>query len=280
MKSKTLLPVEQALVSFHNEEILAVRLSDGRIAASLRSLCNMLKLARHGQMERIRADAVLSKELLLVIIKTPGGQQTAEVLTAKAIPTWLTGLQPNMVAPEKRPLITALKEEAMEVLYRHFFKIDADEKAAPPPPKTEQPEEPRRSAFGLMREGVRLLEAGIEALEDEHKASAEHRIIVDETQMAMGEHIVALEAEMKRLKPEPASKATPKPRQPVPQDGPILTTEHRNQVYALARHQRDQTGEPVAAQLADLAETFGVEDISDIPDAAWEEVAAWLWQRR
>ncbi|HEX6779393.1 MAG TPA: phage antirepressor N-terminal domain-containing protein [Ktedonobacterales bacterium] len=70
------------------------------------------------------------------------------------------------------------------------------------------------------------------------------------------------------------------PRQPLSQDGPILTAEHRNQVYALARHLRDQTGVPIAVLFAELAATFGVEDMSDIPDAGWEEVAAWFWERR
>ena len=85
---------------------------------------------------------------------------------------------------------------------------------------------------------------------------------------------------MASLKREPASKRASAPRQPPPQDGPILTAEHRNQVYALARHLRDQTGESLAALFAELAETFGVEDMSDIPDGGWEEVAAWFWQRR
>ena len=136
MASKTLVPLKQALVPFYGSMILAVLLPDGRIAASLKSLCSMLKLARHGQMERIRNDDTLAKELLLVVVQTPGGPQVTEVLTARGIPTWLTGLQPNMVAPEKRPLILALKEEAVDVLYRHFFKIYTDEKTSPPPSQT------------------------------------------------------------------------------------------------------------------------------------------------
>lgn len=61
MVSKTLVPLKQALVPFYGSMILAVLLPDGRIAASLKSLCSMLKLARHGQMERIRNDARLLK---------------------------------------------------------------------------------------------------------------------------------------------------------------------------------------------------------------------------
>jgi len=49
MKTKALVPVEQALVPFYAWLILAVRLPDGRIAASLRSLCDLLNLSRWGR---------------------------------------------------------------------------------------------------------------------------------------------------------------------------------------------------------------------------------------
>lgn len=270
MASKTLVPLKQALVPFYGSMILAVLLPDGRIAASLKSLCSMLKLARHGQMERIRNDAALAKELLLVVVQTPGGPQVTEVLTARGIPTWLTGLQPNMVAPEKRPLILALKEEAVDVLYRHFFKIDTDEKTSPPPSQTT---EPPRSSRKMTHKAFERLHQVADELDESY-------MVAQEKIEAMGEHIVALEAKVEALKQEPASQGASKSRQPMPQDGPILTAEHRNQVYALARHLRAQTGEPVAALFAELAETFGVEDMSDIPDAGWEEVAAWFWERR
>jgi hypothetical protein len=291
MEEKALTPVKQALVPFYGIMILAVLLPDGRIAASLKSLCNALKLASQPQIRRIRNDAALTKELLLVITETPGGPQATEVLTAKAIPLWLTGLQPNMVAPEKRPLIQALKEEAMEVLYRHFFKIDADEKAAPPPnPSAEAPRSQRKMAHkaferlhqvadALQQAGDTIYEAA-DALRAATDELDEIYMVAQEEKEAMGDHIVALEVKQKALEERKAGSATQARKQPLPQDGPILTAEHRNQVYALARHLRDQTGEPLAAMFAELAEVFGVADMSDIPDAGWEEVATWFWERR
>lgn len=182
-----------------------------------------------------------------------------------------------MVAPEKRPLILALKEEAVDVLYRHFFKIDADEKAAPPPnPSAEPPRSPRK----MTRKAFERLHQAADALHQVADELDESYMVAQEKIEAMGDHIVALEAKVAALQQGQVSKAEAVPRQPLPQDGPILTAEHRNQVYALARHLRDQTGAPVAAMLAELAETFGVEDMSDIPDIGWEAVAAWFWQRR
>lgn len=290
MKRQTLMPVKQALVPFHGGEILAVLLSDGRIAASILSLCTLLKLSKAGQVQRILRDVVLAKELLLVIVQTTGGPQVTEVLTARAIPTWLTGLQPNMVAPEKRPLITALKEEAMEVLYRHFFKIEPDEKTPPQPNQaTESPRSPRKMAhraFERLHQAADVLSQAADGLhqaaEALHEASDELNeiyIVAQEQDEALGDHIVVLETDVAALKQGQVSQGEAKPRQQTPQDGPILTAEHRNQVYALARHLRGQTGVPIAALFAELAESFGVEDMSDIPDVGWEQVKAWFWLR-
>ncbi len=138
MKTQPLVAAEQARIPFHGSEILAVRLPDGLIAAVLATLCEMLKIATNAQARRIRRDEALSEHLLQVIIETPGGPQLVDVLTAWAIPTWLTGLNLNMIAPEKRPMILALKREAADVLYRYFFKIDASAAAQPASTPTKQ----------------------------------------------------------------------------------------------------------------------------------------------
>ncbi len=305
MKDQPLVVVEQALIPFHDSEILAVRLSSGLIAAVLASLCGMLAIATNAQARRIRRDEALSEHLLQVIIETPGGPQLVDVLTAWAIPTWLTGLNLNMLAPEKRPMILALKREAADVLYRHFFKIDADEKAAPSPnPSAEAPrsqrkmahkafERLRQAADTLQQAGNALQQAGeavhgaadalqgaAGALQEATDELDELYMVAQEEKEAMGDHIVALEVKQKALEEHKAGSAAQARKQPPPQDGPILTAEHRNQVYALARHLRDLTGEPISSMFAELAEMFGVADMSDIPDAGWEEVADWFWERR
>ncbi|WIG59489.1 MAG: hypothetical protein OJF49_002236 [Ktedonobacterales bacterium] len=88
-QGEVLIPVEQTLVSFHERHIVAVRLSDGRVAAVLSSLCDALQMLTRGQARRIHADDVLSEQLLPARIETSGGPQTMDVLTAWAIPTWL-----------------------------------------------------------------------------------------------------------------------------------------------------------------------------------------------
>ncbi len=282
MKRKALIPVEQALIPFHGGEILAVRLLDGLIGAALVSLCNLLKIAKWPQLRRIREDEVLSKHLVLVIVETPGGPQATEVLLAPAIPFWLTGLQPSMVAPEKRPMILALKEEAVEVLYRHFFHIDPT-----PPPQPERPKAAPHSPVQMIAGAVQTIGEAVQMLEAErqeirgHLAALEQwREITEERQQAMGEYLVETRERVKALE----QRRDDAPLEMAEDDRPVgktlLSPQHLGQVYVLARQERRRSGQAVSALLAALAQAFGVPDISDLPESAWDDVLGWFWERQ
>ena len=293
MEGQPLIPAEQALVPFYGGQILSARLPDDFIAASLDSFCNMLKINTQAQLRRILRDEVLARHLLLVIIQISDGPQVTQMLSARAIPMWLTGLQPNMVAPEKRPLIRALKEEAVEVLYRHFFKINTE--PAPPP----QPERPGTTPYGSARQ---MMHAAIDALyaeQDERFAALEDRqvqveawresadqrlMVFEEVQEAMGEHLVETRERLARLEGHaqrgPAPSAARTAAGHAPSSGPPLSPQHQVQLTELARALRAQTGMPITKMREALAGLFGVEDVSDIPDAGWDVVNEWFWQRR
>lgn len=263
MSDTALTPVEQALVPFHDNEISSALLPDGAIIASLPSLCNILKIAVNGQARRIRRDQALSKYLLRVLMETPGGPQITDALVAWVIPLWLMGLQPNMIAPEKRSIATALKEEAVDVLYRYFAGLDAEEAAqAAPTPAQKAP----RSALEMHIEAWQETEREWDARETRY----EDRIAALEQQQAqMQARLASLEQRDGGARGE----------EPPPQAGHILSQAHIGQVYALAQHHRRQSGEPISEMLRDLAETFGVPDMSDIPDEGWDYVLRWFWSR-
>jgi hypothetical protein len=75
MSKNVLIPEEQALVPFYGGRILAARLYDRRMAASMSSLCKMLSLAKHGQMERIRRN---EEWLMSLDRRVAGMQRSAE----------------------------------------------------------------------------------------------------------------------------------------------------------------------------------------------------------
>jgi len=115
-------PIDQVTVLLFGSPVRAVRLPDGRIAAVFVDLTDALKLDRASQARRISADDVTADQLFLADIEEDEGENTVPmaVLTAWAIPIWLTGIHPGKLAPAKRPKIVAFKREAADVLYRHF----------------------------------------------------------------------------------------------------------------------------------------------------------------
>jgi hypothetical protein len=122
-------PIEQETIPFHGEQIIAVKLADGRIAVVLRWVCASLKIDPQAQVRRIQRTAAISGELLRVKVQTGGGRQTMPALTLRGFPTWILGLNPGEVKedlkyPEQaeriRRMIIAYQVEAVDVLYNHF----------------------------------------------------------------------------------------------------------------------------------------------------------------
>ena len=232
--SSKLAPLTAAIVMCCQQPIMAVQLPDGRVAATILSFCKVLSLNYSGQLQKIRRNEFLAKHLLIVPIRTKGGVQEMDVLVAKALPRWLSTLQVSRLAPEKQQLAYALQQQAEDAL-EHHFSVEAAKEAPPSSnPSAEPPRTPRKMthrAFERLHQAADTLHLAADDFDGIYMVSQEKI-------EAMGDHIVALEAEMAALKQGPASKVASNPRQPLPQDGPILTAEHRNQAYALARDER------------------------------------------
>src|SRR5260370_42097600 len=96
-EAQVLIPVQQDTVDFDGYPVIAVRLPDGRIGASLRDMCDAMKIDRPSQVQRIRGDETIADSLVSVQIQTRGGPQNADVLTAWAIPYWLTGVETSRI---------------------------------------------------------------------------------------------------------------------------------------------------------------------------------------
>lgn len=273
MESKALVPIQQALVPFHGYGVLSVRLPDDHIATSHNALCRMFDLSRTTQIQRIQRNENLASQLVLARVETAGGPQNIEVLIVDAIPEWVLGIQINKLAPEKRPLLLALKAEAFDVFYGYFFGANSGQAANPAlegqaAPHATRPtrERPQQAApalpFELIYKGLEMVATGMEGLEQEH--------------LTMQREIVTLKgqiAEIQRWREERGAAG------PAPQRARTLSMDHRIQLTVLAEALRSQTGEPIKAIYADLSSAFGVEEVNDIPDADWQTVLSWLWQR-
>ena len=254
MESKAVVPVQQALVPFHGYGILSVRLPDDHVATSHNALCHMFNLNRRGQMQRVLRDENLASQLVLVRVETAGGPQDIEVLIVDAIPEWVLGIQINKLAPEKRPLLLALKAEAFDVFYGYFFGTSSGQTARQTAKQIPEPDDRWEQLYQL-----------IAGFENEWRT--------------MKADMAAMKIDIARLKAaqdqRPAGAAQGAARQAVDR----LSPDHFLHLYVLARSLESRTGEPLGAVMRELAAAFQVTDIGELPDSAWDAILSWFWQR-
>lgn len=106
--------------------IVVVKLLDGRIGATLRSLCLALSLSLSSQLHRLYRQPIFAASLVTVIVKTEGGLQKVDVLLASAIPLWAGSLQKGHLDSKKYANVLTIQQEFVPALYRAFSD-------APPP---------------------------------------------------------------------------------------------------------------------------------------------------
>ena len=257
-----LIPVVQATVTFYGQQIIAVRLPNGRIAATLGSLCAALQLQTQGQARRIRDDDVLVDQLLSAQIQTDGGPQPADVLTAWAIPTWLTGIKTARVAPQKRPAILAFKREAADALYKHFSQAQPRDLPAPsslvPAEPITQPDYPPSGASPAV--WLRYHQQMVAFLEWQQDMEAWREGIEDRLESV---------EEITRLVPELIERLGPA----------TLSPEQQRTVQASVKHLHELSGASFGAIYAELNEALHVGAYKEIPGGQWSAVAAWFRAR-
>jgi hypothetical protein len=244
--------------------------------------------------------------LIPALIADDGGTEgktegMSEVLTAWAIPTWLTGIRLSMLTPEKRPTILAFKREAADVLYRHFSQreragesqgvlgLPAPESAqdlqamqamqigVPTPP--EQPAPPPLTA--TLDERIAYHEAMLAFLHWQQEvetwhtmtdarldgmAALEQRVEIVEAQIeAQMEQV----EEITRLMPEMLERLGSQP----------LTPKHQYAVQQGVDLLADLTGKRHAMIYDELRRSFHVAKYDQLPEARWAEVIAWFRPR-
>lgn len=119
-KNNTLVPLEQRVVEFYGDELVAVRADNGRVYVSLRHMCQALDIDMTAQRQRIQRHNVLDDGLGVCKIQTPGGMQNSYVLRVDLVPLWLTGIRTSMIRQEIRTKLENFQKEAAAVLWEAF----------------------------------------------------------------------------------------------------------------------------------------------------------------
>ncbi len=113
-------PLEQHVVPFYGDEVVAVQQPDSTIYVLFSRLCENLGLARRPQALRVQRHAILSKGLVTLQVQTEGGPQDAQCLRLDLLPLWLAGMQASRVKEELRTKLVRYQEEAATVLWQAF----------------------------------------------------------------------------------------------------------------------------------------------------------------
>lgn len=119
--NRSLQVIEQKIVAFYEDELVAVRASDGHIYVSLRHLCNALGVDTQAQTRRVQRQTVLERGFSQMPIVTPNrGEQQAYVLRVDLVPLFLAGISTKAVSGDVRPKLEQFQEEAAKVLWEAF----------------------------------------------------------------------------------------------------------------------------------------------------------------
>jgi hypothetical protein len=121
--------IQQRLVTFYNDELIAVQSAEGDIYVSIRHLCDVLGLNRRGQVQRIQRNMVLARGYRVGVISTSGGDQNAGLLRVDLLPLWLTGLSTKSIRAEMQQQLERYQDEAAKILWEAFQegRLTADE---------------------------------------------------------------------------------------------------------------------------------------------------------
>jgi len=131
MVEEALTPIEQKTVTFYEDEITAVVVDDAgrkRVYVPVRPLCDHLEVSWSTQLQRIRNDAILSKEVMSVLLETQTSDPTSRrpntsamiCLPLDRLNGWLFGINANRVKEELRERLTRYQWECYDVLAQAF----------------------------------------------------------------------------------------------------------------------------------------------------------------
>ena len=124
-ENNALVPVEQKEVIFYDDEIVAVRVTEGTIYVPVRPICSLLGVDWAGQRRRINRDAVLSEEMRSVDVTSTEGERVVTrqmlCLPLDYLSGFLFGINADRVKPELKERVIRYQRECYKVLADAFI---------------------------------------------------------------------------------------------------------------------------------------------------------------
>ncbi len=260
--------VEQRIVPFYGDELVAVQQSDGTIFVLFARLCENLGLKREGQVRRVQRHTVLSDGFTTLTVRTEGGVQAAQCLRVDLLPLWMSGLQAQRVKAELQEKLIRYQKEAAMVLWQAFKpQIIIEETALPPRDDTQALQQLHQIAE-MGRAITRMAEQQIE-LQRQQMALANRVDTAARIMRGVQGHLAGVEIRLEMLEDQLSPAAYVSDRQAV---------EISNQVKALAELLTGvQAGKNhYQGIFAELYRRFGVSSYKLIRQQQYAAVLAFL----
>ena len=106
-------------INFFSDTVIAIKI-DEIVYVPIKPICENLGIAWASQLEKIKADSLLSKAILSTSMATNSGTQSTLCLPLKYMYGWLMKLNPSKVAPHVSDKLIQYQELIYDVIYNHF----------------------------------------------------------------------------------------------------------------------------------------------------------------
>lgn len=246
-------PVEQHTIIFYGKPLIVVRLPDGSPAVALNSLCENMGLEPRPQLRRVQRTKAIAAGLASTRIETPGGPQTAYVLTLRVVPGWLFGIDAGRARADMRPEIERYQAECVDVLYRWAAtpRLEAPAGLVNAEPIT-KPETPVR-------------DASIEQWRDYYQrmlAFTDWQLSVEQWQGSVEGRLESIEA----IIPIILEQLPP----------PTITARHQNDVKHYVSELSKATKKPYQTIWSMMYAAFQVPRYEELREDHWDDIQQWF----
>jgi len=111
--------INEVVVPFNGQEVLAVRDQDGKVWISVKRICENIGVDPRSQRIKIQSDSRFRWGD--ITLPSEGGEQTCICIPLEQLNGWLFTINVNKVREDIRPKLLTYQQECMDVLYKHFM---------------------------------------------------------------------------------------------------------------------------------------------------------------
>ena len=192
-----LVPAEEVLVKFYEDEIPVVRLADGRLYVPIPPIAVALGLSSNSQRRRVLRDEIMAEAVTNIVSTAPDSKKRGQYsIPLEVLPGFLFGLDTSRVKPELRDKITRYRRECFRALWQavsgnYQLPRPANESKLVSPVGESRAEQTLQYAAAIYELAATQVdqERRLTGLEERHQTVAEYvRGFIQQTRSQLSDH--------------------------------------------------------------------------------------------